>query len=41
MDLISKNYSLEPDMISGWKPKIKVVGPIPLNFDNTIIDKIV
>ncbi len=23
----------------GWRPKLKVIGPIPLNFDNEFIDK--
>jgi hypothetical protein len=41
MDIVTKAYSLEPDMLSGWKPKIRIVGPVPLNFDNPIIDAIV
>lgn len=28
-------------MLSGWKPKMRIVGPVPLNFDNPIIDCIV
>lgn len=23
----------------GWKPNLKVIGPVPLNFDNPYIDK--
>jgi hypothetical protein len=41
MDIVTKTYSLEPDMLSGWKPKMRIVGPVPLNFDNPIIDTIV
>jgi hypothetical protein len=41
MELITKTYSLEPDMVSGWKPRMRIVGPVPLNFDNPIVDTIV
>lgn len=32
LPLIQKKYSLEPDMIFGWKPKIPKSSPIPLDF---------
>lgn len=33
VDLPTKNYSLDADMINGWRPKeMKLMGPIPLNF---------
>lgn len=41
MELVTKTYSLEPDMLSGWKPRMRIVGPVPLNFDNPIVDTIV
>ena len=41
VELLTKNYSLEADMITGWRPKQRVVGPIPLNFDSTITDEII
>lgn len=41
VDLPLKNYSLEADMINGWRPKSKVVGPIPFNFDSQVIDELV
>ena len=28
-------------MITGWKPKFRVVGPIPFNFDSPILDEII
>ena len=28
-------------MITGWRPKFRVVGPIPFNFDSVIIDEII
>lgn len=28
-------------MITGWQPKMKVVGPVPLNFDTTVQDELV
>ena len=33
------SYSLEADMATGWKPKLKIIGPMPLNFDNPTVDK--
>ncbi len=28
-------------MITGWKPKSRILGPIPLNFDCVVLDEIV
>lgn len=28
-------------MITGWRPKSKIVGPIPFNFDSQVIDELV
>ena len=39
--ILEKSYSLEPDMIFGWMPKIKFKGPIPLNFDHFVVDSII
>lgn len=33
------NYSLQADLLTGWKPKLKIIGPMPLNFDNPRVDK--
>lgn len=41
MELPTKNYSLEADMITGWRPKLKVLGPIPLNFDSKLLDEVI
>lgn len=41
MDIVTKTYSLEPDMLSGWKPKMRIVGPVPLNFDNPVVDTVI
>ena len=41
VEITTKNYSLEPDMVGGWKPNGKIVGPIPLNFDNQVVDAVV
>jgi len=41
VDLPVKNYSLEADMINGWRPKTKLVGPIPFNFDSQVIDELI
>ena len=39
LEIANKNYSLQADMATGWQPhKMKVVGPVPLNFDATICD---
>lgn len=32
------SYSLEADLATGWKPKLKIIGPMPLNFDNPSVD---
>jgi hypothetical protein len=41
LELPSKNYSLEADIATGWQPKMRVVGPIPLNFDSSVVDEVV
>ena len=28
-------------MSTGWRPKVRMLGPIPLNFDFKIVDEIV
>jgi hypothetical protein len=28
-------------MATGWRPKTKIVGPVPLNFDNQVVDELV
>lgn len=28
-------------MITGWKPKMKIIGPMPLNFDNPNLDNLI
>ena len=33
LPLIQQKYSLEPDMIFGWKPKVTKTSPIPLDFN--------
>lgn len=35
------NHSLEADMATGWKPKMRIIGPMPLNFDNPSLDNII
>jgi hypothetical protein len=40
LQLNNKHYSLEADIMTGWQPKMKVVGPIPLNFDASICDEV-
>jgi hypothetical protein len=41
IEVATKPYSLEPDIATGWIPKMKIIGPIPLNFDNIITDHVV
>ena len=41
VELLNKNYSLEADMITGWRPKFRIVGPIPFNFDNAVTDEVI
>lgn len=36
---LTQNYSLEADLVTGWKPKLKIIGPMPLNFDNRSVDR--
>ena len=26
-------------MATGWKPKLKIIGPMPLNYDNPSVDR--
>lgn len=28
-------------MATGWRPKTKLVGPIPFNFDSQVVDELV
>ena len=35
-----KSHSLEADLATGWRPRLKIIGPMPLNFDNQHIDRI-
>lgn len=28
-------------MINGWRPKTKLVGPIPFNFDSQVVDELI
>lgn len=28
-------------MVTGWQPKMRVVGPVPLNFDCAVVDELV
>jgi len=28
-------------MLNGWQPKLKVIGPVPLNYDCSITDEVV
>ncbi|KAL4504058.1 hypothetical protein ABPG72_022688 [Tetrahymena utriculariae] len=39
--IVVKDYSLEADMIFGWSPKIQFQGPVPMTFDNTMVDIII
>lgn len=41
IEVSKKPYSLEPDIATGWVPKMKVIGPVPLNFDCGITDAVV
>lgn len=41
LEIPTKNYSLEADMVTGWQPKMRVVGPVPLNFDCAVVDELV
>ena len=38
LPLIKEQYSLEPDMMFGWAPKITHGAPIPLLFDDRFMD---
>ena len=37
--LESKDHSLEPDMISGWRPKLPSC-PLPLSYTNVYVDNL-
>jgi hypothetical protein len=37
--MLNENHTLSADLATGWKPKLKIIGPMPLNFDNPFIDK--
>lgn len=41
LEIANKHYSLEADIATGWQPKMKVVGPVPLNFDASVCDELV
>jgi hypothetical protein len=41
VDLPSKQYSLEADFATGWRPKNRILGPVPLNCDARLLDEIV
>ena len=38
--LEAKHHSLEPDMISGWKPKLPSC-PLPLSYPNSYVDSLI
>lgn len=40
-EISAKQYSLEADIITGWRPRTKILGPIPLNCDDRLVDEIV
>ena len=44
----SRHYSLEPDCIAGWKPKMpskankpKYFNPFPLRYDEEVVDELI
>ena len=37
-DIIEKTYSLEPDMIFGWMPKLNIPNIVPVDILNKYID---
>lgn len=41
LELPNKKYSLEADMATGWQPRLRMAGPIPLNFDSPVPDSLV
>lgn len=41
MEIANKQYSLDADIITGWRPKNKILGPIPFNFDAALLDEII
>lgn len=34
------SHSLDADLATGWRPRLKIIGPMPLNFDNEHIDRL-
>ncbi|KRX08300.1 hypothetical protein PPERSA_01761 [Pseudocohnilembus persalinus] len=40
-EIVKKEYSLEPDMLFGWVPKINNTLPIPLLFENKQVQNII
>lgn len=38
---MEKNFTLDADIATGWKPKMSIIGPMPLNFDNLALDKLI
>ena len=38
---VTAAHSLSADIATGWRPKLKIIGPMPLNFDNKHIDPFV
>ena len=40
-EISAKQYSLEADILTGWRPRTKILGPIPLNCDDHLLDEIV
>lgn len=41
VEIANKQYSLDADIITGWRPKNRILGPIPFNFDAALLDEIV
>jgi hypothetical protein len=41
MPVLDKTYSLEPDMVFGWKPTTNRPLPLPLRFSHSMTDTIV
>jgi hypothetical protein len=41
VEISSKQYSLEADILTGWRPRTKILGPIPLNCDAHLLDEVI
>lgn len=41
LDIVTKTYSLQPDMIFGWIPKINIPNITPINLSHSVNDSIV